>query len=238
MTNRQKVIDTATAEIGKGEVPLNSNKTKYGAWYGIGLNGQPWCAIFVSWVFDKAGIPLCKVDSAKGYHYCPSAYNFWKKNKQLTTTPQSGDIALFDWGKDGKSDHTGIFVKDNGDGKTFTAIEGNTAIGNDSNGGTVMQRSRHYSMVLAFVSPICYGQPTIVIQQGAITTMMLLKKGSVGREVVNLQKALNLKGTIPVTEDGFFGDKTTVALKNYQTSQGLVADGVAGAKTYKALGLI
>lgn len=37
--------------LGVKESPLGSNKQKYGAWYG--MNGQPWCAIFVCWCAHK-----------------------------------------------------------------------------------------------------------------------------------------------------------------------------------------
>ena len=48
--SRQSIIDTAAAENGTKESPANSNKTKYGQWYG--LDGEKWCAIFVSYVYD------------------------------------------------------------------------------------------------------------------------------------------------------------------------------------------
>ena len=57
------VLDRAAqpmpTELGTLESPPNSNRTKYGAWYGF--DGFPWCAMFVSWVYDKAGSPLGKI---------------------------------------------------------------------------------------------------------------------------------------------------------------------------------
>jgi len=53
---------------------------------------------------------------------------------------------------DGRFDHTGIFVRWIEVGKTFESIEGNTAVGNDSNGGNVMLRTRKNINVL-FVDP-------------------------------------------------------------------------------------
>lgn len=46
------VVSSAKTEVGVKEVPLGSNKTKYGAWYP--MNGQAWCAMFVSWLFRNA----------------------------------------------------------------------------------------------------------------------------------------------------------------------------------------
>src|SRR5258708_6864562 len=152
---RQDIINKAAAEDGTKENPANSNRTQYGEWYGI--NGQPWCAIFVSWVYHFANHPLGTIDSPKGYHYCPSAYNFWKANNRLTSSPQLGDIVLFDWDGDGSADHTGIFLEWIIEGKPFKTWEGNTAIGNDSDGGQVMMRTRNVAGGRAFSEPGSYG---------------------------------------------------------------------------------
>jgi cell wall-associated NlpC family hydrolase len=235
MTNEEKVIDTAKNELGYKEDPAGSNKTKYGQWYG--LDGVAWCAIFVSWVFDKSGIPLGYVDKPNGYQYCPSAYNYWRKKNEITHNPQPGDIVLFDWGGDNKMDHTGIFYKDNGNGKTFEALEGNTATGNDSNGGEVMQRTRYYN-VAKFVHPSIYnGVPA---DNGPDTTVYVgnLKNGSKGAYVKTLQIALNDHGADPKLDpDGDFGNKTEKAVRAFQEKNGLGVDGVAGKNTYKALGV-
>lgn len=61
--------------------------------------------------------------------------------------------------------------------------------------------------------------------------MNTLKKGSKGKEVEILQKALN------ITVDGDFGIKTENAVKSFQKSKGLVADGIVGNKTWSALGI-
>ncbi len=35
-----KILEIASKEVGQGEVPLNSNKTKYGKWFGF--DGVAW----------------------------------------------------------------------------------------------------------------------------------------------------------------------------------------------------
>lgn len=145
-----KAVDIALKEVGYSELPANTNKTKYGKWFL--LDGNPWCGMFVSWCFDKAGIVLPKIGFAKpGFAGCQSAYAYWKKAGKIVTTPQRGDIVLFDWNADGRYDHTGIFIRDLGKGK-FESVEGNTAVGNDSNGGQVMVRERLYKVAI-FVRP-------------------------------------------------------------------------------------
>lgn len=158
MTKREEIISIATKELGYKESPPNSNENKYGEWYG--LNKVAWCAIFVSWVYDQAGVPLGHVDTDKGFQYCPSALNFWKKKDKITVRPAPADIVLFDWDGDNRSDHTGIFVRWIDKEKTkFECLEGNTSPSNNSNGGEVMLRVRKISQVAAFVNPLNIAYP-------------------------------------------------------------------------------
>jgi CHAP domain len=146
--NRNAIIEIARNEIGTVENPKNSNKTKYGKWFG--LDGQAWCGMFVSWVYAQAGKPLGTIGFTRGFAGCQTAVAHFRKTKQITKTPQAGDIVFFDWNKDGRFDHTGIFVRDLGNG-AFESIEGNTSLTNQSNGGQVMLRKRSYSVAI-FVS--------------------------------------------------------------------------------------
>lgn len=56
-----------------------------------------------------------------------------------------------------------------------------------------------------------------------------------GSSVTDLQKALARKGYAPGPADGIPGPRTKAALLKFQCDSGLVADGVAGAKTWLAL---
>lgn len=162
---RDKVLSIAASEIGVEESPSGSNKVKYNTWiYGKEVQDDakkklfyPWCGAFDSWCFDKAGLTIKKAGLLKGFIGCQYAVAHVLDWGVITSTPEPGDIVFFDWNKDGKYDHTGIFEKDNSDGgKTFTAIEGNTAKGNDSNGGKVMRRDdRKYTQAI-FVTPNVY----------------------------------------------------------------------------------
>lgn len=60
---------------------------------------------------------------------------------------------------------------------------------------------------------------------------MILKLGSTGPTVIQLQKFLK------ITADGNFGPKTESALKSWQQANGLVADGVVGPKTWASMGI-
>jgi len=60
----------------------------------------------------------------------------------------------------------------------------------------------------------------------------IVKFGSNGPWVTKLQEALG------IVANGDFGPKTEAALKAFQSAHGIVADGIAGRNTYRALGLI
>lgn len=56
-------------------------------------------------------------------------------------------------------------------------------------------------------------------------------------EIKKVQEKLNELGYECGTPDGVAGKKTTAAIKKFQKDNGLAADGVAGSKTKKALGI-
>ncbi len=215
--SRQRIIDIAASQNGEKETPPNSNRNKYGKWYG--WDGYAWCAMFVSWVYDQAGHALGHIDDDKGYRDCNSGYRFWKNSGELTNAPQIGDIVLFSWNGDGKCNHTGIFVEWITVGKTFKSWEGNTAVGNDSDGGQVMLRTRNATSVRAFVSP------KVLSKNTAPPVSPDLKKGDRGAAVAEFQKLLyDLEYTVVV--DGFFGPQTEKTVKQFQKDFGLAQTGI------------
>jgi hypothetical protein len=150
----KRALREALRHLGVREQPAGSNKTRFGRWYGV--DGVPWCAIFVSYCFrEGAGMTLCEGFKGagvgtRGCAYVPTleawlrATGRWKGR----SAPAPGDIAIFNW-DGGVPDHIGIVESFMADG-TFTCIEGNTSVGNDSNGGQVMRRRRHLNQVNGF----------------------------------------------------------------------------------------
>jgi len=61
-----------------------------------------------------------------------------------------------------------------------------------------------------------------------------LSPGSKGEDVKLLQEILNSYG-YSLKVDGDFGSSTEAAVKKFQKSRGLVADGIVGPKTWNAL---
>ena len=68
-----------------------------------------------------------------------------------------------------------------------------------------------------------------------IPTMIVLRKGSRGAEVADLQQKLAKLGYYKIAVDGIYGTGTVEAVKAFQKAEGLVVDGIAGAKTQTKL---
>lgn len=104
----------------------------------------PWCAMFVSWVGEKAGARLTVGWDA----YTVTWAKWFQDNGRWGTKPKPGAVVYFSW--DGKTvnsiDHMGLVKQDNRNG-TITTIEGNT--GN----GKVEERIRPKSDVVGYGYP-------------------------------------------------------------------------------------
>ncbi|WP_309640702.1 peptidoglycan-binding protein [Flavobacterium sp.] len=227
--SRQDVLNKAQTQEGTAESPPNSNKTPYGLWYEPSLNGQKWCAMFVSWVFHHAGHPLGNIQTKNGIHHCQSAHNYYKEKGRLTANPEPGDIVIYDWEGNGHADHIGIFIRWTTPDKTaIEAYEGNTSTINDSDGGRVMKRTRSRNLIKSFINPGVY--PELAVTPVAL----VLSKGARGSEVTQIQKYLYEIGyTIEI--DGWFGNQTETLLKEYQSQNAMSVTGIADAMTIGAL---
>ena len=73
--------------------------------------------------------------------------------------------------------------------------------------------------------------------QTSFVPVAVLKNGSRGSEVKEVQRRLKLWGYYNGSVDGVFGAGTKKAVVAFQKKNGLTADGVVGKATYKALGM-
>lgn len=148
MATADQILNIARQEIGYREYPKNSNRTKYGTWYG--LNGYAWCVIFVQWVFAQAEASSLlpkRTASCSDLMGAAKSKGLW-----VTKNFRPGDVLIYDFpGNKVKTDHCGILESISGN--QIKAIEGNTAIGNDANGGAVLRRTRKVSQVYGAVRP-------------------------------------------------------------------------------------
>ena len=143
-------LDSKTGNAG------HNNYTLFGQWYG--MNGQPWCDMFVSYCADKAG----EAAAVGKFAYCPSHVAYFKSRGQWfnrgAKTPQPGDIIFF-----GDADHVGIVEYVSG-GYVHT-IEGNTSAGTTlvANGGGVHQK--YYPLTSSYI--MGYGRPAYSSSSGS-----------------------------------------------------------------------
>lgn len=117
-----KVAKVAAGQNGYHE--QGTNHTKYGSWYG--MQNQPWCDIFVSWVFNEAG----ELKAVGGKHALTTAHADWFKahgrffhRGAAGGGPKVGAVIFFDLSGDGGIDHVGI-VSSYTDSYVYT-VEGN-----------------------------------------------------------------------------------------------------------------
>jgi CHAP domain-containing protein len=155
MENKLDPIDVATQFIG------TNNRSIFNNWF-YATKGvtTAYCGTFVSYCRQMGAMPLPRMDYMRGFSSVTFAVNFFKTRNQLTQKPQRNDIVFFDWtGNKANFEHTGLFKCDNGDGATFTSIEGNTSnpaipgAGNQSNGGWVIEKIRPYTCAI-FAHPV------------------------------------------------------------------------------------
>ena len=161
---RFAAAQAAVQEVGTAEYPPGSNKVKYTIWYG--LNGFPWCAQFVSWVYNRAskatGVenPLLGMHTPKGFSSTVFGFGAAKR-KGLVLGPieqlMLGDIIV--WKKTPVTGHTGIITKIYDDG-SFDVTEGNTsAVDHSSRNGGEVATHRHtrtdgkHGNLLGFIRP-------------------------------------------------------------------------------------
>jgi hypothetical protein len=159
-TVRAVALARAVGELGTTESPSGSNLNPYGAWYGV--NGEPWCAMFVTWSFETGAASIGKDSPSfvrgSRYAYCPYIVADARAGRYGLRTVEAsdvipGDVVVYDWsgGADGVYDHVGIFEKWVDVGSTFYAIEGNTSATDNSNGGAVQRRTRAVGGGVVFV---------------------------------------------------------------------------------------
>ena len=147
MATANEILAVARRELGYTESPAGSNRTKYGKWFG--LDGQPWCMMFVQWVFAQAGgmdlLPALTA-SCGALMRAAQAKGCW-----VTGGYQPGDVVVYDFPGGASTDHCGIVEQLAGGG--IMAIEGNTGSCNDADVGQVQRRVRSNKVILGAFRP-------------------------------------------------------------------------------------
>jgi peptidoglycan hydrolase-like protein with peptidoglycan-binding domain len=149
----QRICRIALGEASKGVVEVGGDNRgkdvyKYQSSTGLGGTGWPWCAAFVTWCYEQAGLVL---NTSAGF---ASVYLMeqwarktgrWKPRVSGYVAP-AGSILIFTFS------HTGIVIS--GGKSSDATCEGNTSSGNagsQRNGGGVYRRTRSHSIIKGYV---------------------------------------------------------------------------------------
>lgn len=148
-----ETIVMARQQLGTTEFPSGSNRTKYGAAYG--LDGHPWCVMFLWWVFRAAGAEALFCFGEKTASCTVLRNRYQARGRWYTSGAKPGDIAILNFSGTNEPEHCGIVVGVLGDGSIET-VEGNTSPGSEgsqNNGGCVALKNRRGAQVLGFCRP-------------------------------------------------------------------------------------
>lgn len=226
-----ETVDLAKSQIGTKEGQNNWNP--YAAdplmtqAYGMNMQNQPYCAIFVNWLFiHQFGLPLGKEMTYGCSAGCYAQADMYKNAGAWSSTPHLGDQAFYNTG----AGHTGFVV--NVTNEYFDAVEGNY-----SDQVSLVRHRINGSDIYGFgvpnwslVADVPESEETGLIVDGqcgintwtalldnmpSVSNLPLVKKGSKGWAVSFCQVLLNYYGA-GLEVDGDCGAKTEAAIKKFQ----------------------
>lgn len=115
------ILTVAKAQIGQGPATYRGwyERLFEPSWAG---QSWAWCAGFASWCVAHSDTP----NAIRLRAYVPYLVTDAKAAGTWTQTPKSGDLVIFDWERDGLTDHVGIVEQVYADG-SIVAVEGNAA---------------------------------------------------------------------------------------------------------------
>ena len=234
-----KLVSLAYEQVGYKEGSNNYNKyaadPRISQLYGWNVQNQPWCCVFVNWLFiNEFGYDDGVAMTYGGSAACSVFAQLYKNNNAWSTNPRKGDQIFFNI--NGGINHTGIVVDVSG--STITTIEGNTSdsvavrtyyAGDSSINGYGVP---NWSVVAdvpdvpgemdpdteqLLVDGEC-GENTwsaLISELPAIEDLPIVKFGSTGWSVAMCQAMLNYFGA-NLDTDGDCGAKTKSAIMSFQ----------------------
>lgn len=228
MATPNDVLRLAENEVGYSRWDDPQPGTKYGRWYAeltgtpyFGTSGVPFCAMFVSYILNKANTQC---------NFFPSAVAFDEGDRGALGNSyvnkyylKPGDVLSFDWDYDDSGDHVGFVKEVYSD--CIRTIEGNT------DNGVVAEKIRYYDDIICGVRPFYDSgsspqpdndEPNAEVKQGQ--SYLVAQGFDVGDSGI----------------DGYYGSDTRRALVKFVQNQlniygaGLDVDGLVGPLTKAA----
>lgn len=176
--------------------------------WGIGVRMYD-CRGFTAWLVRQVGLDLSGQGATSQYN---TAAN-WIKRGPVSEMPDC--VCCVFRKKGNKMEHTGMHL---GGGVVVDCSVNVRSVG--------MSGWTHYAIPAGL-----YNEEDIPVE----TVKPVLRKGSRGTAVVELQEILTMCGYDCGTVDGVFGTKTLEAVKLFQENNDLDPDGIVGSKTWAAL---
>jgi uncharacterized protein (TIGR02594 family) len=208
----------AEAELGITEFPgakHNNRILEYHATTGLSADDDetPWCSSFVNWNFQQLG--MRGTGSA-------SARSWLRWGSDVRDAPLRGAVVILWRGSpNSASGHVGFLDHFDDMGRVWLLG------GNQNNRVSIADFPR--AKVIGMRWPD--DQPMI---QGD-NALPILRRGSRGAAVAELQQRLRQRYVPFLVDDGIFGRSTEAAVRAFQESRSLAPDGVCGARTWAAL---
>ena len=244
MTQVERLLSIARAEIGVAEDPLGSNNIKYNTayygrevWDGAAGGRYPWCMVFVWWCFWQAG--LSDLFYGGGMTASCTTLMRWaqREGRFFMSDYRAGDVMLYQFDEDSMADHTGIYTGQVDGRGRYLVIEGN------HNNRVEMVARSDAELWGAFRPEWAEEEPAAPVTEPTpkpvtdTITLPELSKGATGSTVKAMQILLMGWGyRLPkYGADGDFGAETRSAVRSCQLRNGLEVDGVCGSKTWKKL---
>lgn len=206
---------------------LNGNKATCAGckWKGMQIYD---CRGFTYWLLKQVGITISTVGATTQYN----TKSHWVEQGEIKDMPNVV-CCVFKY-RDGKMQHTGMHI---GDGVIIHCSGTVKTAKTTDNGWT------HYAIPKGLydgeteVAPMPMTPTAPITSATADTSTTILKRGSKGEAVVDLQrKLLTLGYSLPkFGADGSFGAETDGAVRRFQGDYGLTVDGKAGNATLTAL---
>jgi uncharacterized protein (TIGR02594 family) len=209
------ILEAAGGHLGVEEWPgARHNPIIQGYFAATGHNPSepdetPWCAAFVGAVLAEVGLPHTGRLNARSYLE-------WGVPVDARDV-RPGDVCIL-WrvSPGGWQGHVGFVVRFDGD---------RVILRGGNQGNRVSDAPYPLSRVLGYRRAVA-ADPT---------GRPVLRHGSRGQAVVDLQTRLADLGYPPGTADGAFGDRTNAAVLAFQADHGLAVDGIVGRQTWGAL---
>ncbi|HET8616817.1 MAG TPA: peptidoglycan-binding protein [Actinomycetales bacterium] len=241
MTGVEDMIRTAERSLGTTGRP-NRITRWYSARNGAMFATAAWCDQSVTFWANESG-NAAAVCFGRDYAYTVwHAQRFSKEGQWHVDIAgiRRGDIVFFDWdgsNRVGAIDHIGL-VTGVRNGAIYT-IEGNTSDG-------CRRRVRFASTIVGYGRPAYASRPsgsvravlrTVTRRRAGVPTdtappgSPILRSGSAGVTVRQLQRCLNVVQRSALEVDGEFGPLTAAVVRAFQRASRLLVDGEYGPKT-------